>query len=75
MFRTYTAAARSAEDLGRMLESHLNEHASEVVSVAYQVEGGMHRALAVYVELETGDFAEAALAAVDEVLDEAEAAT
>lgn len=58
-----------------MLESHLNEYASEVVSVSYHVEGGTHRALAVYVELATGEAAEAALAAVEEVLDEAEAGT
>ena len=73
MFRAYTATAASAELLARQLEAHLNEYASEVVSVSYSVEAQVHRVLAVYVELETGDVAEAALAAVEEVLEEADA--
>ncbi|MCC7363016.1 MAG: hypothetical protein IT303_01490 [Dehalococcoidia bacterium] len=68
MFAAWTAEARDGQSLERLIEAHLNEFAETVVSVSYHVsESGVHRALAVYIEIEAeldDDFVAAAELAI-----------
>jgi hypothetical protein len=47
MYKAWNASATSGALLARQLEAHLNEHASEVLSVSYSV-AGEHFVLVVY---------------------------
>lgn len=71
MNAAWTAEARDGRSLERMIEAHLNEFAGQVISVSYHVsESGIHRALAVYVEIEPGDFAAEAVAVAELIVEE-----
>lgn len=71
MYRTWTGSASDAATVARALEAHLNEYASDVVSIAYSVEKE-HYVLAVYRQLEASAEAgvEAAVAVAQHIIDE-----
>ena len=71
MYRAWTAVADDPETLSRAVEAHLNEHAAEVVSVAYAVDRS-HHALVVYrpIESEVSEVAAQAVATADALLEE-----
>jgi hypothetical protein len=73
MFKTWVASEEDAETLARNLESHLNEFASEVISVAYSVDE-IHHVLAVYrdIDLSLGEPAEAAVTVAEQIIDGAQ---
>ncbi len=76
MYKVWTASAPTNAEVARELETHLNEFASEVISVAYDVTvGGDHHVLAVYtsIELMEAGSEHAAVELAEDIVQEAEA--
>jgi hypothetical protein len=73
MYKTWVASATDAETLARNLEIHLNEFASEVISVSYAV-NDVHQVLAVYREIDMSveQRAEEAVNVAEHILDGAQ---
>jgi hypothetical protein len=73
MYKTWVSSAANAETLARDLEVHLNEFASEVISVSYAV-SNVHSVLAVYrdIDLTVAQPAEAAVAVAEQIIDGAQ---
>jgi hypothetical protein len=70
MFKAWHAAAPDGQSLARLVEAHLNEHASEVVSVSYVITD-QHYALTVYRPLDgaTDDMHAAAVEMAEHILE------
>jgi hypothetical protein len=69
MYKTWVSSAADAETLARDLEVHLNEFASEVISVSYAV-SNVHSVLAVYRDIDHST--EAAVAVAEQIIDGAQ---
>lgn len=70
MYRTWTASGEDASRLARELETHLNEYAGEIVTVAYAVDR-LHHVLVVYTAIDmAAEAGEEAVAAAESIIDE-----
>jgi hypothetical protein len=73
VYKTWAFSAQDGETVARNLEAHLNEYASEVVSVSYAV-AAEHHVLAVYRVIDVPDAvgAEYAVTAAEHIIDQAQ---
>jgi hypothetical protein len=73
MYKTWAFSAQDGETVARNLEAHLNEHASEIISVSYAV-AKKHHVLVVYRVIEVSDTvgAEYAVSAAEHIIDQAQ---